>query len=675
MKKLKGIAVILYFIFAAASVFASEPKMQSHLLTNTSSYVYSLPSAKADISSVHSVKSAVTSETSDNSLNLALLPFQSRFSSHYANQENIIYRESYRTVNAINPKKNDSPNSYYPGQRGPNQLIIYTPLYGIRTGTNEFGTEAVVVNNMVVALTGADSSIPRSGFVISGHGSAKNWIQKNIQIGSKVYIDYPNKTVKVFLTPESLLFAAKEKLKDVNELVRYYQNSDILYNDRKAVENLENSKNLLRKAEKKPDKTQDYITCAMESLDKAIKNAIPYKNEELKGIWIRPVEKSRAEIEKTVSRIADSGITDIFLETYFHGKTIYPSKYLKENGVISQRPEFIGFDPLEIWMKEAHKRKMKVHIWFETFYVGNDNPQDFPRHVLNIYPSWANKRLNSCDSDIPVPSLSEHNGYFLDPANKQVNKYLLGIINEIITVYNPDGINLDYVRYPQTVDTVYPNYVSTNWGYTKTARAEFYSLYGIDPVNIKYGTKEWDMWSIYRQNKISDFISQVSQLTRPKNILLTAVVFPDLKKSKATKMQNWQTWSEKNYVDGLTPLLLTGNRNTAVSLLKDVVYNTAPRTKLYPGLFVTFMGGTFDELLIQIQKTREFKTHGNIMFDYAHLQDSYIDALTARVYNKSYDENEARLKEDSVIKESQEIMPPVNNKEKKKRKSRRKKHD
>ena len=37
--------------------------------------------------------------------------------------------------------------------------------------------------------------------------------------------------------------------------------------------------------------------------------------------------------------------------------------------------EFEGFDPLEVWMKESQKRDIKIHIWFESFYVGNDNPQ------------------------------------------------------------------------------------------------------------------------------------------------------------------------------------------------------------------------------------------------------------------------------------------------------------
>ena len=573
----------------------------------------------------------------ENSINIVLMPqIQIR-------PEGIIYQETQRNIDVIDPQKEGNINSNYPGLRGPNQLVVYTPSFGLRTGTNEFGTEAIVEKNMVVRLNGADSIIPKNGFVISGHGTAKKWIIQNIQVGSKVYIDYSNNTLKVFLTPESLLYAAKEKIKEVNGLIEYYRKLDILYNDKKANEFLNMSKEYLRKAEIKPEKTQNYINDAMDVLDSAIKNAIPYIDKELKGIWIRPVEKNESEISKTIDRLAKAGITDIFLETYFHGKTIYPSEYLKECGVINQREEFVGFDPLEVWIKEAHKKNIKVHIWFETFYVGNDKPEMNPKHVLSIYPNWANKRLYNYDSEKPVPSLSEHNGYFLDPSNIQVQTYLLGILNEIVAKYNPDGINLDYIRYPQTVEPTYSNYASMNWGYTQNAREEFKSLYGIDPIDIKYGTYYWNKWALYRQNQITEFLKEVKKITKAHNIVLTAVVFPDLRKCIDTKMQNWRNWSLNNYIDGLTPLILTGDKNTADLLINDVVRNTSSNTDIYPGIFVTFMGGSMDDLLLQIHKTREYNTKGAILFDYAHLSDNYIDALTTRVFNKSYEPRDVKI--------------------------------
>lgn len=634
MKKYLGILLAILLITDFAPAVSALPLKDN--ISNNTSFMVNKKEPLQKENKNDSKKSDKTDNITEFALNDKVLNLMIN-SNKPLRPDGIIYKETIRTIDVIDPQKNVNANNNYPGLRGPHQLIVYTPKYGLRTGTNEFGTEAIVENNMVTGLNGADSIIPQNGFVISGHGGAKNWIVKNIQIGSKVYIDYMTGELRVFLTPESLIFAAKEKIKEVNDLVEYYRQIDILYNDKKATDYLNTSKNYLRKAEKKPEKTQQYITSAMQTLDSAIKNAIPYKKEEMKGIWLRPVEKNESEIEKTLERLSDAGITDVFLETYFHGKTIYPSDYLKDCGVISQMEEFVGFDPLEIWIKEAHKRDMKVHIWFETFYVGNKNPNTNPNHVLSVYPSWSNKRLYNYDSTEPVPSLSEHNGYFLDPSNIQVQTYLTGILNEIITKYKPDGINLDYIRYPQTVEPRYSNYAQMNWGYTQNARNEFKSLYGIDPVDIKFGTPEWDNWALYRQNQITKFVIKAKNLTSQNNIKLTTVVFPDLNKCIATKMQNWKIWSMNNYIDGLTPLILTGDKNTANLLLNDIIKNTKENTEIYPGIFVTFMGGSEDDLLLQIHKARELKTKGSILFDYGHLSDNYIEALTTRVFNKSYE--------------------------------------
>ena len=584
-------------------------------------------------------------------------------------EKEIIYKDEETFYSKINPKKEDLKNTYYPGLRGPNELIIYTKLYGDRTGTNEFGTEAIVENNIVTQLNGSDSIIPENGFVISGHGKAKKWITENIQLGSRVYIDTSKNTIRTILTPQSLIFAAKEKIKEVNNLIDYYNQIDVLYNDKKAQEYPEKSKEAMRKAEKNTQKAQSYIVDSIESLNVATQNAIPYIKNELKGVWLRPTETTQNEIEKTVEKLKNTGITDIFLETYFHGKTIFPSKFLAKEGVIYQRQEFKGIDPLRIWIDEAHKRGIKLHVWFETFYVGNDNPQLIYNHVLNVHPEWSNKRLMNYDSQTPVASLSEHNGYFLDPANNEVREYLKNIINEIVENYNIDGINLDYIRYPQTVDSSFPNYATMNWGYTQFARNEFKEIYDIDPIDIKYGTAEWELWAQYRQDKISSFVHDIRKLTKDKPIMLTAVIFPDLKKCLEGKMQNWRKWSFYGYIDGLTPLILTGDKNTAELLIKDVMQNTSPITNIYTGIFVTFMGGSPEDLLMQMQKAREYKAKGSILFDYAHLKNNYIDALKTRIFNSNYDDRNYNIKMNSKYQENKNpnLKVKLNKKEKKKR--------
>ncbi len=558
-----------------------------------------------------------------------------------------IYKEASYKINVIDPTvATNTFASAYPGLRGNNQLIVYTPKFGLRTSTNEFGSEAIVVNGVVVQLNGADSIIPLNGVVISGHGAAKRWINQNITVGTKVNIDYANNTLNIYLTPESFVFNAKEKIKEVQNIMNDYNAMNIYYDDRKSLYYIAKSKEFILKAQRDEKNVQKYSSLAIMAADRALEYSVPYYPDELRGIWIRPTEISEEQIVKTIDTLKNAGISDIFLETYFHGQTIYPSKVMLKYGVRNQKEDFKGIDPLKIWIKEAHERNIKVHIWFESFYVGNEYSENNPFHVLNVYPKWRNCNRQKYDWEKPVPSTSEHNGYFIDPANPEVQTYLLDILNEIITEYHPDGINLDYIRYPQSVISKYSSYVATNWGYTQFAREEFKQKYNLDPIDIKYPSSDWNLWAQYRQDKITDFIVKVKYLTSRNNVTLSAVIFPDRVRSLETKMQDWRSWSVNSYVDAFTPLILTCDKQTATLLINDIKRNSMPKTKIYPGLFVTFMGGDANDLLRQIHANRKLQNQGIILFDYAHFSDKYVNSLCTSAYNS---DTNITLKPDSLF--------------------------
>jgi hypothetical protein len=56
--------------------------------------------------------------------------------------------------------------------RGADEVIVYRPVFGPSTRTNPFGTEAVVVGDVVEQVVDGrgNTAIPREGFVLSGHG-------------------------------------------------------------------------------------------------------------------------------------------------------------------------------------------------------------------------------------------------------------------------------------------------------------------------------------------------------------------------------------------------------------------------------------------------------------------------------------------------------------------------
>lgn len=554
------------------------------------------------------------------------------FGPYKMEQNEILFKQSRRQVDAVNPTVySNKAGAYFPGARGANQLVIYTHDYGERTGTNEFGTEAIVKGNTVVELSGADSFIPENGIVISGHGTAKSWISSNITIGTKIFYDDTTGVITTYNTSKSLVFEAMQKIDEASSMINYYKDANPSYDWKIPTDYIKEAQNYVRKGSKNPNEIQKYSQLAIESANSAIKSVLPFRVNEFKGVWIRPTEKTESDIIASVNKIKSAGIDNIFLETYFHGRTIFPSKTMESYGFVPQYETFQGIDPLQIWIREAHKNGIKVHIWFETFYVGNQVPSTNLKNILAVKPDWGNKTLAGYESANATPSSSEHNGYFLDPANPEVKKFLLALLNEIITTYKPDGINLDYIRYPQAISTA----AMGNWGYTDTARTMFYQQYGVDPISMTGSHTLWKAWSDFRRKQITDFVAKVGELGKSKNMYISAVIFPDRAIAYSRKLQDWSVWSQQHYINGFTPLFLTCDPKTLNSQITTVINAKAPETDLMAGLFVTFMGGSEEDLIRQIHETRKANANGVILFDYAHLSPKYVSALSKRVFAAS----------------------------------------
>ena len=411
----------------------------------------------------------------------------------------------------------------------------------------------------------------------------------------------------------------------------YYSQTCTDYNSKRTEQSLSKAKDFVSKAQRNSEDSQKYSSRAIEYANMAMSTVVPYKQDELKGIWIRPTYYDQESIEKVLDNLANAGINNVFIETYYHGKTIFPSNTMEKYGFIKQYEDFVGFDPLRIWITEAHKRGIKVHIWFQTFYAGNKPPETNPEYILAKRPEWANYQKKNADSETLVYSVSEHNGYFIDPANPEVQNFLYELLCEIITRYKPDGINLDYIRYPQSLSANYSNYDMSNWGYTRFAREEFQKVYGIDPIELRPTDALWNYWRFYRCSKVTNFVKRASALCRSNNVLLTAVIFPNRTAAMDTKLQDWKNWSINNFVDGFTALFLTCDDKTASSLMEEVLRNKSASTKLYAGLFVTFMNGSNSDLVKQIHASRKYALNGMILFDYAHLNDNYINTLTESI--------------------------------------------
>ena len=164
-------------------------------------------------------------------------------------------------------------------------------------------------------------------------------------------------------------------------------------------------------------------------------------------------------------------------------------------------------------------------------------------------------------------------------------------------------------------------------------REEFETQYGIDPLTLKIADPLREKWFEYRQNKITNFVTYAKNLTKDTDIMLTTVIFTNREESLETKMQDWKTWSKQNLVDGFTPLMLTTDKKRVGSIIHEMQGEISFSTKIYPGIFVMFMGAPIDELLMQLHETSKMHANGLILFDYAHFYPQYQEALKTRAFN------------------------------------------
>jgi hypothetical protein len=73
-------------------------------------------------------------------------------------------------------------------ERGADEIIVYRPAFGPTTRTNGFGAEVVVAGETVQSVSDGrgNAPIPPDGFVVSGHGRARQQLLAAFKAGDRV---------------------------------------------------------------------------------------------------------------------------------------------------------------------------------------------------------------------------------------------------------------------------------------------------------------------------------------------------------------------------------------------------------------------------------------------------------------------------------------------------------
>ena len=260
--------------------------------------------------------------------------------------------------------------------------------------------------------------------------------------------------------------------------------------------------------------------------------------------------KSTIEINSLVSRAVSGNYNMIIAEVLaFQDRGSSAHGAYWNSSIVPKAADINGnIDPLAQLVTVAHAAGIEVHAWIVPFRTSSSWPPG-GNSLLAAHPEW-----------LMVPIAGIDNGparvagfYTLDPGSPDVQQYLTSIVQELVTNYEIDGVNLDFIRYVQT-DAGYPS----NATYNSSTLARFQQLTGFVGVPSPTGVASWND---FRRQTITEFVrrlrAEIASIPNPRRPLRLSgdlIVFGDapfsFTSTDAYRLhQNWKLWMERGYLD------------------------------------------------------------------------------------------------------------------------------
>lgn len=197
------------------------------------------------------------------------------------------------------------------------------------------------------------------------------------------------------------------------------------------------------------------------------------------------------------------------------GEAHYPST------VIAKRA-YGEWDPLGVFVREARARGLEVWPAVPMLISGHDAPKG----ILAEHPDWALRDAKG-----------QATGY-ISPGAAGAREWLVSVIDEIVTRYQPDGLLLDYLRYPnQPVD------------FDAETRARFLQETGREDYDIR-DRKDVQLQAFKEEclTELMGAIHKQLQETRPQ-VKIGLYTWGAHVSREHYVAQNWPEWVRRGYLD------------------------------------------------------------------------------------------------------------------------------
>ncbi|HWP02849.1 MAG TPA: family 10 glycosylhydrolase [Gemmatimonadaceae bacterium] len=179
--------------------------------------------------------------------------------------------------------------------------------------------------------------------------------------------------------------------------------------------------------------------------------APPPVPREFRGVWIAtvgnmdwpskpglPVDSQRAELVALLDRAQAARLNAVIFQVRPAADAMYRSQLEPWSEYLAGRmgrPPQPFYDPLEFAVREAHRRGLELHAWFNPFrarYRGATSPTH-PRHVSRTL-SHVVKRYGPYR--------------WMDPGEPAARAHAIRVILDVVNRYDIDGVHIDDYFYP-----------------------------------------------------------------------------------------------------------------------------------------------------------------------------------------------------------------------------------
>lgn len=152
-------------------------------------------------------------------------------------------------------------------------------------------------------------------------------------------------------------------------------------------------------------------------------------------------DSQRTEFIRQLDMHKMNGMNAVIVQVRPAADAFYPSPFEPWSqwltGIQGQPPSPY-YDPLSFMITETHKRGMEFHAWCNPyradFRIGASSIS--PSHVTKIHPEWF---------------LDYGDKKYFDPASKQVQKFVVKVVADIVHRYDVDAIHMDDYFYPYRI--------------------------------------------------------------------------------------------------------------------------------------------------------------------------------------------------------------------------------